>query len=97
MATYEEMAPIISGAGIAQNAVVTYFENIPAAPEPTPDPAITSQKIVALANIRFEPAGIERRNGLAKVAQEIGLTVAQCKSILAEIDVLFGAWSASQE
>jgi len=95
MATYEDMAPIISGAGIAQNAVVTYFENIPEAPAPTPDPEITSQKIVALANIRFEAAGIEKRNGLVNVAREVGLTVAQCKSIPAEIDTLFGAWSAS--
>lgn len=96
MATYEELAPIISGTGITRNQVETYFENLPEPPSPPSPPEITSAKIVAMANIYFEPVGIEKRNGLLKVAQEVGLWPSQCKSIIAEIEALFGVWSAEE-
>jgi hypothetical protein len=94
MATYEELAPIISGTGITRAQVETYFEGLPEPPVPPTPPEITSAKIVALANIYFEPRGIEKRNGLLKVAKEVGLWPSQCRTIIAEIQTLFGVWSA---
>ena len=41
MVTYPELAPIISDAGITRTSVETYFANLPAAPEPKPEPVIT--------------------------------------------------------
>lgn len=96
MATYQELAPIISGTGITRAAVETYFENLPQPPEPTPDPVITAPKIQALANIYFTPHGIENANGLAKVARTVGLTEAQCKAIIKEIETLYGVWVEMQ-
>lgn len=96
MATYAELAPIISGTGITRNQVETYFENLPDPPDPPTPPTITSSKVVDLANIYFEASGVEKRGGLRQVAIEVGLWVSQCKAIIDEIKVLKVVWDQMQ-
>lgn len=96
--SYSTLAPIISGVGIAQNSVDTYFDNLEEPTPSLPPPEITSQKIVALANIYFEDGqvgkGVTTRNGLIHVARIVDLTVSQVKMIISEFNRLYAAWSS---
>ncbi len=97
MSTFQELAPIISGVGIARSAVENYFSNIPEAPEPQPEPTITQAKIVLVANMRFDGLrGIEKNGGIDAMAKAVNLTARQVKSILKEIEVLFASWQKAQ-
>ena len=96
MATYEEIAPIISGAGISRSSVENYFESLPEATSPPEPPEITTNKIVAVADAYLE-TGIEASGGLLKIATQAKLTVSQVKSIIREIDKLKSIWEADQD
>lgn len=93
MATYAEMAPIIEGAGIGQGAVDNYFETLPADPVPEPDPTITQQKIVEVADA-YLVVGIEASNGIGGIAKTTGLLREQVKAIIDELVVLKAYWDS---
>ena len=88
--TYPELAPTISGTGITKTQVETYFENMPAAPTPTPLPDITKAKIQIVANKKFSGDTFT----IGELANEADLTPVQVKTILKELDVLYGEWNA---
>lgn len=93
MATYAEIAPLISGTGITKTAVETYFSNLPEpmqAPEP---PAITKAKVQALANKVYDGLdGIAKHGGMVTIAREIGLSPSQVKQLINEMNMLKAAW-----
>ena len=93
MATYTEMAPIISGVGIGSSAVINYFENLPVPPAPPEDPEITVAKIVILADLYFA----EESTGLTALARAASLNKSQVKAIINELQVLYGFWLSSEE
>lgn len=94
--SYSDLAPIISGAGISQNQVENYFNNLPTQPEPQPEPIITVQKIQALANIYYNGDDLANHGGLKQVASDVGLSTDQAKLLIQEFDKLFAAWQSQQ-
>ena len=95
---FADISPILASVGITNANVTNYFSNLPEPTEPTPLPEITKAKCVAVADKYFEDGkmNFDKHNGYLSVAQEVGLTVGQVKSIVAEIQNLYGIWSAPE-
>jgi hypothetical protein len=91
MATYEEIAPMISTAGITLTQIDNYIANIEEPtqpPEPTPP---TAQQCKNVADAYF--GRIDKFGGIRNVAWGNSLTIEQVKTIIAEIKAVV-AWRA---
>lgn len=92
MSTFQEIAPIVSGAGITQEGVENYFANIPVKPELQPEPEITKAKITAVADKYFSGKKLSEFGGIIQVASDAGLSPSQVKNIIQEFNKLYTVW-----
>ena len=92
MAEFKDLAIIIKSVGITETQLNNYFENKIQPPTQPAEPTITKEKVVAVANAMYVD-GIENRNGIVTVAQDVGLTTSQVKQIIKEIKTLEAYWS----
>jgi len=94
----KDLAPTVDSVGITQNQINTYFENLPD-PKPAPvQPEITKAKVVALANLVFDGSnGVEKHGGFGNMAVEVGLTKAQVKTLVAEMNALLADYRQEGE
>jgi len=91
MATYPEIAPIISSTGTTKTSINDYFSNLPGLPEPPEPPVITKAKIVIIADA-YLIDGIEKSNGTQGIATKAGLLAWQVKAVIREIEALKSLW-----
>ena len=96
MATYKEIAPTIFNK-ITRTKIESHFSIPDNTPMPIKKLPITEEKIEALIDIYLDPHGIEKRNGLRKVAKEVGLTYRQCVTILNEIKAIKREWDINNQ
>lgn len=81
---YADIAPIANSLGIQQSAAVVYFDAIPAPTAPQPDPVMTKEKYIAVADCVYVES-IEANNGVRGIAAKVNLTVQQVNEVIAEL------------
>jgi hypothetical protein len=87
---FSDTAPIASELGVTKTQAEAYFENMPLLPERTPEPELTKAKYQIVADKKYSGETFS----IGGLANEAGLSQSQVKSILRELEVLYGEWNA---
>ena len=85
MATYPEIAPILSGLGITKTLVNTALDSVPVPGDPAPLPNVTKSKATAVMNAYL---GTNTPKSFRNISREVGLKLSQVKEIVKEIEAV---------